>query len=464
MVSPASQKIPENTRAENDVFAQIEAILSKQDNGTTDTSSLRKKIAVILDDQASNKHKNTALHYIQNLDAELYLYLPEILKQDPDIIRAALKAEGRLIDAIPVEYREDISYLQESLQSMSKKSSNFWRCIELLEQYRSDEQRRKTLWDFFQKSCLKNFSKEQQLIADLYFEEYETFLMLRHRGFFWKESSWFSLPKDFLKLLKNTTLQELQKLSPWERTNQIQTLLREYLQLSSEAISKLFSEILEHISQKLRIPEADADDEENNEKQEEESDSQNNTTSALEDLSSSGYGHLWGYSTISFGSQYYVTSPAGETLEFHREELDKMSQRSLERFFHFRSILDHLDLSFLIEKHARKIMLATDVDFYAWEGMSDARILKFLNSVAKNIGIPEKTFQAEWSEEKLIGCFETLDGAKMAFHHVRETGHAGSTFICAPSEKGDYSIVELTLKANSCIVPPYNEISLVQWK
>ena len=125
MANLTSQKNTEKNPAENDVFAQIEAILSKQDNGTTDTNSLRKKIAVILDDQVSNKHKKTALHYIQNFDAELYLYLPEILKQDPDIIREALKAEGRLIEAIPIEYREDISYLQESLQSMSKKSSNF---------------------------------------------------------------------------------------------------------------------------------------------------------------------------------------------------------------------------------------------------------------------------------------------------------------------------------------------------
>ena len=71
------------------------------------------------------------------------------------------------------------------------------------------------------------------------------------------------------------------------------------------------------------------------------------------------------------------------TLE--REKLESMSEVSLERYFLFVTLLKHLDLSFLLQKHASKIQLATDINFYTDGGMSDARILKFLNSVAKNI-------------------------------------------------------------------------------
>lgn len=445
--------------------SQIEAILLEHQNGELDTRNLKSQISQILESVPSLKHKKTALRLIEDSDPELYRYLPENLKQDPDIILATVQADGDMLQYIPKSSQRDMLYIKESMLSLSKKPAGFPKILDLLDSSRKEKERFEELSEYVQKELLGRFSKLQSAILQLFLAEYETFLLLQKLGFFTRTQEGLIPAKNLLKQLDSKKRQELESLPAYQRPLFLQEFLANFVGVSLKESSKLLGNLFEIFSEMIVFPQEAK-------KQAPDTDNEPILTSKTpqkpQTLAQIGVKESLilpqNYTHIAFGSYYYVSNPQGETHVLAKQELTKMSENSLTQYFYFLALLERLDLDFLVSKHARKVMLASDVDFYEGAGMSDARILKFLNSVAKNIGIPEKSFQKQDSETKLIGCFETLDGAKLAFERVKETGYAGTTHICNPSEKGDYSIVELALKQNGCIVPPYNEISLVAWK
>lgn len=443
------------TQKPADILEQIESILWDNALSPRANSKIASDIAKILDSQ--DNRKKVALEYINKYDADLYQFLWEPLHSDREILRAVIQKKPEIFQTLEKHYQKDIEFLEIYFRSLLNRNKSFLSLFFELEKLRSDKKIFQHMEEYLREY---NFSPEnyfQKDICELYFSYYSDFLMLVNFGFFDLKSGQIRLPEDFIARLKHT----------WDETAKVIPLsekLLSFLALTGKKIPEALHRIIGQISTKIEIKKTKDDTENTGEEENQWKEKKTESVLKNEDYAwETQENYLDVYSPVSYGGYTYISESNGEVHKIESDAIKHMKQACLERFLSFRNLLKDLDLLFLLEKHSSKIMLATDVSFYSGEGMTDARVLKFLNSVAKNIWVPEKTFQDPETQEPEIGCFETLDGAKFEFHEIHETGKVGTHFSYPLAEKGEYSIVELALKAQGKIIPPYFEISLSKW-
>jgi hypothetical protein len=139
-----------------------------------------------------------------------------------------------------------------------------------------------------------------------------------------------------------------------------------------------------------------------------------------------------------------------------------MSETSLENYMNFSIRMKELWLEFLITKQNRLSQLVTGVNFYQWEGMNEWRILKFLSSVGKNIGIPEESSE-DADGNKKIWHFKTLWYAKMKFLEIQNATQLWGIDYRGVN-RGGKSVVEVYMRDIEILGEPFWEISVSKWK
>ena len=141
---------------------------------------------------------------------------------------------------------------------------------------------------------------------------------------------------------------------------------------------------------------------------------------------------------------------SGVKIQFSQEELSRINDTALKNYISALSLLDDLWLRFALQ-HKDTLFSICEVKPFDGDGLSDGKVLKILNKIAKKIWIPEKEIitgtneDGEQTTEKKVGCFERLDEAKFRFRAIKSSGYINDEFVFNPADTGNKSIVQRKL-------------------
>jgi hypothetical protein len=450
---------------------QVSYILELQHQEGVDADKLKKKISHILS-QTSKKDLHTLAFRLLGWDPSLYTLLPEVLKQDKQVVLAAIDA-WISISNIPESFHTDEEVLKHTLEQLIHKRSIIFEFVDLFEKKKLPKKLKQTFKDRFMEALtLKEYIFDnhlEQVLFELYLEDYKNFQMLQSLPLLRYENGTLTLDPHCIKACFVNERDSVQQKQENNESLLYEKLLA-YCKLSqvilSPASQKVMKVLLQHITwenDKKRKEKENIEEDDNEKKPKEKNDTQKWTSQNWEKDEE----FILPYRSFSYAGNYTLWDETGHVTYLAKTEIQIMSQKSLENYFHFSKLLTHLQLDFLLKKHASRIMLATGVNFYTEAGMTQVKTLKFLNNIAKNIGIPEShytTKNPDGSEERKVWCFRSLDAAKKEFHEITETGMVGSQKVCDPIARGEQSIVEIFMKQQWLITPPYFEISLARWE
>lgn len=458
---------------ENDIIQKISVILDTWNEKGSDMSFLKKKIEKILSQTQKKDYKPLALHLLQHFDRKLFDILPEVLKQDKEVVLAALDAWTPLA-GIPERFQSDEEVLEHALEWLIQEGSVVFEFVDIFEKKKLPKKLKNALKErFIEALAQKEYSFDNELesaLFELYLADFKSFQMLRSLPLFRYQNTVLTLDTWFITACcvahpdDSEQKQESSTVSLYEK-------LLEYCKLSQvtlpPALERVLKALLQQVSlehEKKRVKQNKEDAETEKEKKSKTKKERENSTSqetvTVDEL-------VLPYRSFSYAGHYTLWDESWHVTYLAETELQQMSERALENYFEFSKLLTHLQLDFLLRKHASRIMLATGVNFYKDAWMTEARTLHFLNNIGKNIGIPESSYSThnpENPEEKIVWCFHTLDAAKKEFHEIAETWTIAGQKVCDPISRGDQSIVEIFMKQQGLITPPYFEISLARWR
>lgn len=420
-----------------------------------DESLVKKHITKIL----QNSDKKLALHYLQNADIGIYTYLPQVLRSDEDIIRLVLERKPSMYHAMSQELRQKSSTQETALSAALEQQVWVHELISLLEEFRKEKKsfakHLKKLKKTFEKDSKYFRNSFESSLFDLYIYEYETYQVLMQSKVLssGKNALWDPLMK-YLSWIGDG----LEGLSPEEVQEKLLEEIYTFSKISGKMSSRLkvfLLTLVQSISLKQLFPK---------QKKAEEEESQEEDTLEQDEKSKKAPDNpiLEGYNYSHIGSSYSLWDEKGSSVELEEKVVQTMSSKSLENYITFSQTLRDLWLIFLLRKHAQKLSIAMGINFYEGNGMSEARMLKFFNSLGKNIWVPEESYEDAEGNKK-VWCFQSLGAAKLRFGEIRDTGKVWDLNTSGMNLWGK-STVEVYMKLKGLIVEPFWEISIARWK
>lgn len=432
--------------------AQIDAILETKFSGEVDTTLMKKQIFDVLDGD-----KNKALLLLKR-DIDMFELLPEKLKQDADIIKVIISKNPEKFKSLDTKSREDTDMQELAVSSLISQGWDILDLIEILKFWKKKNKKLEAFTDALISENPKFFPDEMtKLMYEVYKTEKKIFDVFLEKWLFGQTHSWMGLSVNIAQHLSKI-LENLEWNTPEESQKKLFSAILKFLSLREKSLWTSSRLLLENLIWSISITQ----------KQEEESEN-NDEDVGNEDLRSTNdkdeelwYPSIWPYNYTPVWNSCRVWDSAWDSVAIDKKVFDSMSEKSLENFMNFSKLMKNLWLDFLIIKQHRLSQLVTGVNFYQWEGMSEARTLKFLNSVGKNIWVPEKSYQDAEGNKK-TWCFDTFLAAKAKFREIRDSQILwGINFTAA--YKGDKSIIEVYMKEVWLLVEPFWELSVAKWK
>ncbi|NDK09552.1 DUF4116 domain-containing protein [Candidatus Gracilibacteria bacterium] len=460
------QKSTSKNKSENlSTIEQIDEILSMRVLPEIENSDIKTQISHVLANFGNTAHKKLALEYIKNKDIALYQFLPSVLQQDRDIVLEMVQVNGDFLQYAPVSIQKDKEIVSASFQSLLSKNKNIGSIILFLQKYRAS----KSLYTHLISSITRDSedifsSKLESRLFDLYTLEYKSYSILLESGAFEIASGNLVLGYGLGKYLF-AHQEEYAALKVHERNEYILKLALEFLNLEQKNMSakslSFLSILLGTITFK-KNKNTTSDDIENIVEGDE-------TQELSKDLETYDYDILDHYNSSKIGGIYRVwESNPLFAVTLLNEQVASMTEKSLENYISFSYQMGALGLGFLLKKHSFKVMIATDVDFFEGEGMTDARFLKFLNTIGRNIGVPEKNYQPEEREDthqkSHRRSFRSLDEAFHTFREIKSSGMIEGREITSLENLGDKSVVETAMLQLGLIIPPYFELAVAKFR
>lgn len=432
--------------------AQIDAILETKFSGEVDTTLMKKQIFDVLDGD-----KNKALLLLKR-DIDMFELLPEKLKQDADIIKVIISKNPEKFKSLDIKSRENTDMQELAVKSLISQSWDILDLIEILEFWKKKNKKLEAFTDKLISETPTFFPDEMtKFLYEVYKTEKKMFDIFLKKWFFQKTHSWMTIWSDISKYLSKIA-KELEWNTPEESQKKLFSAVLKFLSLSEKSLWTSSQLLLETLIWSISITQ----------KQEEESEN-NDEDVGNEDLRSTNdkdeelwCPSIWPYNYTPVWNTCRVWDSAWDSVAIDKKVFDSMSEKSLENFMNFSKLMKNLWLDFLIIKQHRLSQLVTGVNFYQWEGMSEAQTLKFLNSVGKNIWVPEESYEdTDWNRK--VWCFDTIWAAKMKFREIKSTGNIGNLYI-PPANKGSKTIVEIYMKHIGLLWEPFWELSVAKWK
>ncbi len=436
-----------------EITQKIEEILTREDMPGVDMTLMKKLVGDVL-----HGDKSKALHVMESADVDIFQYLPDSLKCDKDVVIKALRKKGSIFGSLPLEMKKNIDIQSVALESMISSWESIITIISVIESW--DKKNYKTLRELLSRKLWEKKDYFTTPLSKLIYEVFENdtdlYRTIKEKHFLTNNGN-ISLSGRFTSILAKAQ-EGLESSTPDELQEKLMNLILKFLGISKWSLSKQGRALFENIISGISIAQKWEDDEQEDDQEGAEISNDNEDEEEGPEIDYS----VWPYSYSDTGSSFTVWDDGGNSVNLESEVFNNISEKSLENFMNFSALTKNLGLGFLVEKHARLSQLVTKVNFYDGEGMSEARILKFLNSVGKNIGIPEESYEDSEGNKK-VGCFNNLGATKMHFREVKNTGKIGNLDI-DPAKKWDKTIIEIYMKYSGLLVPPFDEISVAKWK
>lgn len=460
----------------SEILKKIDAILEEKKLQWASISLLKTKILHILHEESPKDHKATALKYIAEIDVHLYDILPDALKQDREIALLALQ-RWLPLSYISAKLQQEHDIIEQAYDHMMGSSVSLFELTDFLKVYKKHKKLTETLKNKLHESIVQKrltLSELEEVLYEIFLKNKKLYEAIQSSKIFSWQSGKIWLRKEILKDI--LTLQwESQEHIVWNDKTALSEVLKKYFltlfpdipKELEQLIAVLLPQVQRFLKAKKETPDNKTWDETAGQRDEKDVwigkyTKPSYTWDDGDDISHTTY--LSEYRTWSSSGISTLQDANGFIIQIQTEKLASMNQISLENYIRFSKLLADLQLDFFLKKHASKMMLATEVDFYADQGMTDAKIFRFLSSIGKNIGIPEQSFASEEDGEKKVGCFANLESAKKHFRDIASSWYIVGNHICSPADRGDHAIVEIALKLKGIIVPPYWELSLAKWK
>lgn len=446
----------------NSMWERILDIISQREVSWASMKLIKKHVLDLIAKPEDKDSITRAKHYIENFDPDIFHLLPEWLKRNKDVVKSAISVKPSIYDTLDSNMKNQDDIIFMVFDSYIQQNTGILVLMNFLRKFSWNKKVYKKLQDTFSQHFEgKHIGGLEKILYNIYSQNIELAYVLINSGIIISKGSGIYLSDSLLKeISKKLTSQE-----EGEKKDSIKNLLYEHLGLSEKKVWNIFEAlsdfILVHIHPSKQELKKENEEWEKAEKQEEEisSDGQNDETTSYNDeavLSNYTYSH--------YGASYQIyDSSASKSIKLSENELKSMSEKALERYIEFSNLLQSIGLWFLQEKHKEKIQLLTQVNFYSGEGMTDGKILIFLNRVAKNIWIPESSFEDENGNKK-IWRYNLLWEAIRRFEEIASSWYVNDTFVCSPSDKWNEDIVEKFMKLTWIISGAYSELSVAMWK
>ena len=450
MKATNKQNIPDAISPE--INEKIDVIISPVFDKHKNTAAFKKQIF-----EALTWDKKKALLLMDNGDLNLFYYLPDTLKNDPEIVAKAIAQNPRIYMSLGLNLKQNIDIQKEAISWLISNGGNITELIEVLEKNPKNKKKlAKYLDELLEKN--KDFLSDPllRLLYEIYSEDKKFYNLIKQKWLLSDSNQWVSLwlrCTDMLakvqKELKGQNFEEVQ--------NKLFSELLWFLSISDTKLTEKGREFLMFLISQIKITQQVEDEDQDEQIQdtidvnEREDDEEN-----ISDLT------VWPYHYIPIWNSCRVWDGKGSSVVLENKNFESMSELSLKNYMNFSKMLHNLWLGFLIDTQERLIQIATDIDFYAWEGMSEWKILKFFNSIGKNIGEPKKSFvDEEWNE--IRGYFDTIWAAKKKFQEIRDSQKVWNVDFSLVN-RWNKSVVEIYMKSIGLLVEPFGEISIAKWR
>jgi hypothetical protein len=355
------------------------------------------------------------------------------------------------------KHRQNIDIQRIALKAIFAWNGDVFTLIKILETGNKKNKKLEALADKLIEENPKFFTNEtSKLIYDVFKTENKFWKQIQEKWLITHSHSWIVLWSPVTGFLSKILI-DLEWSTPEETQEKLFDSLLSFLWIWEKSLWKSGKKLLETLISSISITKK-------TEKPEDEmsQDDTKDKKSLNEDIDDEIDYSVWPYNYIPLWNTCRVWDTQWDSVAIEKNILENMSEKSLENFMTFSRLIKKLWLEFLLSKQHRLSQLATGVNFYQWEGMSESRTLKFLSNVWKNIWVPE-----EWSEDedgnKKIGHFKTLWYARMKFWEIQSSQTLwGIDFKDA--YKWNKSIVEIYMKEIWLLVEPFWELSIANWK
>lgn len=443
----------------NEVVDKILKIIGKkQSDFSSFSDNYRHNISTILkESEQARDNKKVALYIISEVDPKYFFEL-EALRNDDDIIIAALKRDSSIFARLSSDKMANLTIAKQYIKSLVREQTHFVQVEQLMQKYFPDAKVFSKLLDFYKKylkvaEYVFGSEIERQLLSlresspSLYKLLFEKKLLSSH-------GKWASITPEFTKYFLESIAAHpnYDKLKDEEKQDfQIHVFIR-YLELPKNNTPKNVLEFLELLRDTIHIEQDSKQAQEQDEDIEDEVVVEKKQSPKDEVAERLDYILPQYNFNVSHSGWLQVELAGGVDISLSAKEVENVHNSVLQKYIEGCSFLSNLWLAFAL-KH-QGIFFGTicgGIDPLDTEWLSDSRLLKILNVVAKRIGIPEKEIIVGYNEdgehktEKQVGCFHRLEEAVFQFRKIGSSGYVNDELICDLSKKWDRSIIEIAL-------------------
>jgi len=388
---------------------QIEEILfARNIPGEIDTAVLKKQVEDVL-----WWDKQKALFLIEK-DVEMFEYLSTELQNDTDVLKILVQKKPDRYNSLPQKLQQD-SKIQRIVLGSIIASGDMYQFLAIILKYPKNKKLRALAESILLENPAFLSQWHNALIYDIFKNEKKIYDLIFSKWLLEISQHWVSVWSSLTSQLQKI-LSDLDWNSPDESRDKIFTALLGFLWIKKSQLGEASLELLDKLVMSFSITQKTVNDEDDDTTIDETTDEDD--TPKWDDLDIPPSIGPYYYSSVWNTSR--VLDPDGTSVLIDNQTFESMSEKCLENFMNFSKIMSVLWLDFLIEKQQQRIQIATWVNFYEWDWMSPARILKFLNSVWKNVWVPEKSYKNKDGDTK-VWCFDTLWAAKYKFKQISES-------------------------------------------
>jgi len=447
--SNASLASANTSESSSELSKKVESIIEWKFAPEVNTKLI--KIQIL---EALSWDKKKALFLLGKWDIDLYHYLPVNLKEDEDIAKNALEKDPSLYHSLPQKLRQSKDIKILALEWLVETRSGLYHILNIIENDPKTSTQMLTLFSKLVKKDPDYFRDEStKLLYELYISDAKLYSILKEKWFISLDESGLSVGSKFAKYLKKFS-DDLESLSPEECQDKLYQLALDFIWVVPWKQDTALEKCIRSITSAIHIAkhEPEEEDEVEIEQSREELDDQ------------------WDDTHLSYGPYNYapiwescrVWDNAWNDILLEKQIFHSMSERSLENYMNFYISMQDIWLWFLLDSQNARVQTATGINFYEWEWMSQARKLRFINSIWKNIWIPEETYKDSEGNPK-VWCFQSWWEWKKRFEKLRDSRKIWE-YDFNGVDIWSSSIVKMYMKLEWLLTEPFWELSIAKWK
>ena len=396
-----------------------------------------------------------AMRLIQKEDFDIFHYLPQTMKQDENIALTAVKKYPHIYGTLSTILKNKPEIKKIALSYRVKSWASIIWLIDLVESDKKTSHKMRLFLAQLLETKQEYFSDTlSHALYQLYLNDSDLYKKIASKWLFDSTRHWITLWNKCIVFLrkKSKTLEEKSQKILFE-------ILWTFLEIPDLRKYPLLYNICEQIVWWLDIVKISWEEEEPEDDSELHWDE--NILEDQETEPSEYYSH-GPYSVCDTWNYCKLWDSAWKSITLEKSTYNSISDTSLENYMNFSLKMWSLGLWFLLEKHLNAIQIATEINFFAGEWMSDARILMFLNKIWKRLWVPQSPYEdADWNKEVL--CFHDIGSAYFRFQEISWSWKVWK-FHFDVSKRGTNTIVELFFKHIWVINPNSGELSVVAFR